>query len=285
MADAFGWRWAFYMVGIPGLIAAYLAWHMFEPERGVFDREVDAVTAAEDYGVSEVETVHGSIGIGFWTRAKKNLQVPTYLAVICSLVFSFFTIGGTSFWLPTYLVNTFSLSVGKAGITTGAVLASSGLVGTLVGGWLADYVQHRRPDGRLYWSVGNLVGAAIGFMFGGLVADAFGWRWAFYMVGIPGLIAAYLAWHTFEPERGVFDRESDAIYRSVRHWWHFAQLLHQADLCFSHWFDSRQVYPELCAHNNHSDVSFPGRISVPRWRKNCCTRHASYARADERQNR
>ncbi len=158
VADAFGWRWAFYMVGIPGLIAAYLAWHMFEPERGVFDREVDA----EDYGVSEVETVHGSIGIGFWTRAKKNLQVPTYLAVICSLVFSFFTIGGTSFWLPTYLVNTFSLSVGKAGITTGAVLASSGLVGTLVGGWLADYVQHRRPDGRLLVSaLGFLIGAPL----------------------------------------------------------------------------------------------------------------------------
>ena len=159
VADAFGWRWAFFMVGIPGLIAAYLALRIVEPTRGVFDREVDAVTIIEDDGVNEVETVHGGIDKGFWTRAKKILQVPTYLAVIGGLVFSFFTTGGTSFWLPTYLVNTFSLSVGKAGIITGAVLVSSGLAGTLVGGWLADYVQLRRPDGRLLVS-------ALGFLIG-----------------------------------------------------------------------------------------------------------------------
>jgi MFS family permease len=159
VADAFGWRWAFFMVGIPGLIAAYLAWRMVEPARGVFDREVDAVTITEDYGLNEVKTVHSGIGKGFWIRAKKILQVPTYLAVIGGLVFSFFTTGGTSFWLPTYLVNTFNLSVGKAGIITGAILVGSGLAGTLVGGWLADYVQLRRPDGRLLVS-------ALGFLIG-----------------------------------------------------------------------------------------------------------------------
>ncbi len=162
VADAFGWRWAFYMVGIPGLIAAYLAWRIPEPKRGVFDRELDAVTVTEDYDVKEVETVHSGIGKGFWTSAKKNLQVPTYLAVIGGLVFSFFTIGGTSFWLPTYLVKTFSLSVGKAGIITGAVLVGSGLAGTLAGGWLADYVQLRRPDGRLLvCALGFLIGAPL----------------------------------------------------------------------------------------------------------------------------
>ncbi len=162
VADAFGWRWAFYMVGIPGLIAAYLAWLMFEPERGVFDREVNAITFTEGYGVNEGEMTHSSHGKGFWTSVKNVLQVPTYLAVIGGLVFSFFTIGGTSFWLPTYLVNTFSLTVGKAGIIAGAILVSTGLVGTLVGGWLADYVQYRRPDGRLLVSaLGFLIGAPL----------------------------------------------------------------------------------------------------------------------------
>jgi MFS family permease len=162
VADAFGWRWAFYMVGIPGLIAAFLAWRISEPERGIFDREMDASSTAEDYGAKEVEAVHSGIGKGFWTRAKNILQVPTYLAVIGSLVLSFFTTGGTSFWLPTYLVNTFSLSVGKAGIITGAVLVGSGLAGTLLGGWLADYVQLRRPGGRLLvCALGFLIGAPL----------------------------------------------------------------------------------------------------------------------------
>jgi sugar phosphate permease len=161
VADAFGWRWAFYMVGIPGLIAAYLAWRISEPERGVFDREIDAISKTSDSGRNKVETAHSGIGKGFWITAKKILQVPTYLAVVGGLVFSFFTIGGTSFWLPTYLVNTFSLTVGQAGIITGAVLVGSGLVGTVVGGWLADYVQLRRPDGRLLVS-------ALGFLIGAL---------------------------------------------------------------------------------------------------------------------
>jgi MFS transporter, Spinster family, sphingosine-1-phosphate transporter len=72
VADAFGWRWAFYIVGIPGLIAAYLAWRISEPERGVFDREVDAVTTTEDSGLNEVEAIPSGIGKGFWTSAKKN---------------------------------------------------------------------------------------------------------------------------------------------------------------------------------------------------------------------
>ena len=74
---------------------------------------------------------------------------------------------------------------------------------------LGDFFDKSRR-GRIlsYWSVGTLVGAAIGVSLGGRVADALGWRWAFYIVGIPGLIAAFLAWRIIEPRRGVFDREN-----------------------------------------------------------------------------
>src|SRR5215467_14748635 len=60
---------------------------------------------------------------------------------------------------------------------------------------LGDFFSRERR-GRIlsYWSSGTLLGAAIGFTLGGLVADALGWRWAFFVVGIPGLIAAFLAW-------------------------------------------------------------------------------------------
>src|SRR5579859_6780033 len=58
-----------------------------------------------------------------------------------------------------------------------------------------------------YWSIGTLIGAAIGVSLGGKIADTLGWRWAFYIVGIPGLIAAFLAWRLVEPARGTFDRE------------------------------------------------------------------------------
>lgn len=154
IADAFGWRYAFFFVGIPGLISAFLAWRMLEPKRGAFDNDEESTDEIP------AEAVHGGLGKDFWGTVKKLRTIPTYWVLVGALVFSFFTIGGTSFWLPSYLVDTFGLKVGQAGIISGAVLVCSGLIGTVVGGWLADFAQRRRPEGRLFV-------ATLGFLLGG----------------------------------------------------------------------------------------------------------------------
>ena len=156
IADTLGWRWAFYIVGIPGLIAAFLAWRMIEPTRGAFDNEVEDID--ENDSIQE----HGKIGKNFWEIARKLFQIPTYWVLIGALIFSFFTIGGTSFWLTSYLVRDYGISLTKAGSISGIVLVSSGLTGTLLGGWLADFMQRRRPEGRLLTCVlGFLIGAPL----------------------------------------------------------------------------------------------------------------------------
>src|SRR5205823_5603034 len=83
IADTLGWRWAFYIVGIPGLIAAFLAWRMIEPKRGAFDNEVEDID--ENDSVQE----HGKIGKNFWEIARKLFQIPTYWVLIGALIFSF----------------------------------------------------------------------------------------------------------------------------------------------------------------------------------------------------
>jgi len=156
VADTLGWRWAFYIVGIPGLIAAFLAWRIFEPARGAFDNDADAT------GESSLALEHGSIGKGFWGNVRRLSKIPTYWVLVGALVFSFFTIGGTSFWLTSYLTRDFGLSLTSAGSISGIVLVSSGLVGTVLGGWLADFAQRRRPEGRLFISMlGFLIGAPL----------------------------------------------------------------------------------------------------------------------------
>ncbi len=161
VADAFGWRYAFFIVGIPGLIAAFLAWRMLEPKRGAFENAEGGEHEDEAKGAQ----AHGSIGKDFRGSLKKLRHIPTYWTLVAALVFSFFTIGGTSFWLPTYFVDSFHLSVGRAGLISGAVLVGSGLIGTVAGGWLADFVQRRRPEGRLLVAAfGFLVGAPLVFI-------------------------------------------------------------------------------------------------------------------------
>ena len=154
IADKFGWRWAFYIVGIPGMIAAFFIWRAAEPRRGVFDR----ANGSEDDTVH----VHGSIGKDFWEVAQKILKIPTYWVLLGAFVFSFFTIGSAQTWITTYLVRAFHLSISKAGTYSGLTLLIGSLVGTLIGGWLADFLQRRFPQGRMAVATfAFLVGAPI----------------------------------------------------------------------------------------------------------------------------
>ena len=58
---------------------------------------------------------------------------------------------------------------------------------------IADYTpKEQRASAMAVYSMGNPVGALIGVVTGGLVADAFGWRMAFLLVGLPGIALAVL---------------------------------------------------------------------------------------------
>jgi MFS transporter, Spinster family, sphingosine-1-phosphate transporter len=156
VADFFGWQYAFFIVGIPGLIAAFLAWRIIEPRRGAFEN------AEGDENEAVSVQAHGNFGKDFQGSLKKLRHISTYWTLVAALVFSFFTIGGTSYWLPFYFVHAFHLSLGRAGLITAAVLVGSGLIGTVAGGWLADFAQRRRPEGRLLVAaLGFLVGAPL----------------------------------------------------------------------------------------------------------------------------
>jgi predicted MFS family arabinose efflux permease len=69
---------------------------------------------------------------------------------------------------------------------------------------LADYFPpKRRATAMAVFSMGIHVGVAFGFLLGGLMAQAFGWRRAFFAVGLPGLVLAVLVRLTVrEPPRG-----------------------------------------------------------------------------------
>jgi MFS family permease len=157
IADALGWRYAYFLIGIPGLIAAFLAWRIVEPARGAFDTSDESAVNPGETSPEEAAPREE-----FWKKIGMLRSIPTYWVLVGALVFSFFTIGGTAFWLPSYMVDTFHLTVSRAGLTSGAVLVSTGLVGTVTGGWLADAAQRRRPEGRLLIaSLGLLVGAPL----------------------------------------------------------------------------------------------------------------------------
>src|SRR5262249_35779410 len=119
----------------------------------------------EEAEFTDTTDAHGSIGKDFWRSVRKLQYVPTYWTLLGAFIFSFFTIGGVSFWLPFYLSETFHLTAGSAGISSDAALLRGGLLGTVLGGWLADYIQQWYPQGRLLTAtLGFLVGAPLAFL-------------------------------------------------------------------------------------------------------------------------
>lgn len=69
---------------------------------------------------------------------------------------------------------------------------------------ITDYFPARSRSTALgYWAMGVTLGTMLANMIGGPIADAYGWRMAFFALGIPGILIAILFVMTIrEPPRG-----------------------------------------------------------------------------------
>jgi MFS family permease len=69
------------------------------------------------------------------------------------------------------------------------------------------------------YALGASAGSMAGSFFGGRFSDAYGWRRAFLVLAIPGVLLAGLVPLTVnEPARGSFDRNAD-VEKSCRRTW------------------------------------------------------------------
>jgi len=76
------------------------------------------------------------------------------------------------------------------------------------------YPPERRGTALGIYSTGVHVGVLMGFILGGLISEAYGWRAAFMAVGIPGVVFAVIFLLTVkEPKRGRWESEAEAAYK------------------------------------------------------------------------
>jgi predicted MFS family arabinose efflux permease len=71
------------------------------------------------------------------------------------------------------------------------------------------YPPEQRATALSIYSTGIYAGILLGFLFGGVIAQAFGWRTAFFVVGVPGvLFGIALRFLLKEPQRGRWESSS-----------------------------------------------------------------------------
>lgn len=75
----------------------------------------------------------------------------------------------------------------------------------------AYYPPSRRASVMGQWSVGALIGAAIGFLLAAPFSSTDTWRYAFFFTGAPGLILAFLIWRTRDKIRHEDDPPADHL--------------------------------------------------------------------------
>src|SRR5262249_27597555 len=75
----------------------------------------------------------------------------------------------------------------------------------------AHYAPARRPQVFARWTVGALLGAAVGFLAAGFFSDGEAWRSAFFFTGLPGLILAVMLWRSHEKTRHDDDPPADHL--------------------------------------------------------------------------
>jgi MFS family permease len=80
---------------------------------------------------------------------------------------------------------------------------------------IAQYYKGRRRAFAIgVYSVGMALGGVLGIWFGGVIAERYGWRWAFIGMGFPGLVLAILASRLRELDR----RPPPPIFETLRRW-------------------------------------------------------------------
>jgi predicted MFS family arabinose efflux permease len=90
----------------------------------------------------------------------------------------------------------------------------------------AYFAPSRRPRVFARWTVGALLGGAIGFLVAGFFKQQpEAWRNAFYFTGVPGLILAFLIWRTPNKVRHEDDPTDEHVVNRSSSWQRFIAYL------------------------------------------------------------
>ena len=146
--EFFGWRYAFFVVGVPGiLLAIVLKLSVKEPPRGYSEaRKTDVVQVPFK---DVVKTMWGF-------RSFRHMSIGAGTQAFVGY--------GSIAWMPSFLMRTYDMSSGEVGTALGLIIGIFGGLGTFFGGFIGDRLGIRNI--RWYMlvpAIGFLVTVPFGF--------------------------------------------------------------------------------------------------------------------------
>jgi predicted MFS family arabinose efflux permease len=122
LAPHHGWRFPFYIAAAPGFLLGVGVLFLKEPERGQFD--------------SLKETPERATILGLASN-------PAFLTATLGMAAMTFSLGGILVWIPQFLYSERNYSLEAANYLFGIIVVVDGILASLAGGWLGDYLLRR----------------------------------------------------------------------------------------------------------------------------------------------
>ncbi len=131
--EFFGWRTAFFVIGVPGVIYALLLLvTVKEPPKGHTDISLKA---------DGLET-------SFWQVLKYLMSKKTFVYVALACGIHTFTLYGIGNFFAPFLARVHGMSIGVIGTWLGLAVGVGGIIGTFMGGYLTD--KYGRGNIKMY---------------------------------------------------------------------------------------------------------------------------------------
>jgi MFS family permease len=156
----FGWRMAFFVAGLPGLVLALLCLGLRDPPRGSQDGDASGKDAAHAAPAgSKAGPRRPSLSY------LELLRNKPYVLTVLGYVAYTFALGGLAFWMPAFLERMRGIPREQATVSFGTIVVITGFIGTFAGGWLGDYCARYSQRAYLWISaVATLIAAPFAWL-------------------------------------------------------------------------------------------------------------------------
>jgi MFS transporter, Spinster family, sphingosine-1-phosphate transporter len=155
----FGWRMAFFVAGIPGIVLAFLCLGLHDPPRG--SQDDDASSAAPERAAASPKSGDGRL----FSPYLQLLRNKPYVLTVLGYVAYTFALGGLAFWMPAFLERMRGIPREQATVSFGTIVVITGFIGTFAGGWLGDYCTRYSQRAYLWISaIATLIAAPFAWL-------------------------------------------------------------------------------------------------------------------------
>jgi predicted MFS family arabinose efflux permease len=196
LADAIGWRHAFMIVGLPGIGLALIVLFILKDPRHAA-RTSAAVPPPGMSNAAAFKAIFGSPALVLLLAAGASAAFLSY---------------GKTTWATIFFQRTHGLSPGEVGLYFGLVNGAAGILGTWLGGKLADrFGATNRRHVLTAPAVGMAIAAPTAFL-GYYVAD---WRLALFVLFVPTLLNSLYYGPLYSSVQGLVTPAARAMAAAV----------------------------------------------------------------------